>query len=143
EALLGRNHDGEANRQVQTQISNDTEELLLPDSRPQILAGVSVIQLPADYQEVVQRLRQKAPLHEISERAVKLAIRKTSTGPVEVRQLTPLSVELLDLCADGLTVQEMKGEFLLRGIEIAGVSPDKLCLAGIEILRQQHLIAIS
>jgi len=37
----------------------------------------------------------------------------------------------------------MRGEFVLRGIEVAGVSPDKLCLAGLEILRQQGLIGLA
>jgi len=37
----------------------------------------------------------------------------------------------------------MRGEFLLRGIELSGISADKLCLAGIEILRQQQLIALA
>jgi hypothetical protein len=37
----------------------------------------------------------------------------------------------------------MRGEFILRGIEVAGIPGDKLCLAGLEILRQQHLIALA
>jgi hypothetical protein len=50
---------------------------------------------------------------------------------------------LLDLCVDGWTVQEITGEFLLRNIEIPGVPADKACLAGIEMLRQQRLIALA
>ena len=124
------------------QASAKDDELLSPESRLRLLPGVNVIQLPADYQEIVRRLRQKSPLHDLPGRPVKLAIRRTAAEP-EVRQLTPLSAELLDLCASGLTVQEMRGEFLLRGIELSGISADKLCLAGIEILRQQRLIAVA
>ncbi len=145
EALLGGDRAAEEAEggQSREQTANDPEELLSPDSRPQLLPGVNVVKLPADYQEIVRRLRQRMPLHDIPDRPVKLAIRRTSAGPAEVRQLTPLSAELLDLCAEGYTVQEMAGEFMLRGIEISGVSPDKLCLAGIEILRQQRLIALA
>jgi radical SAM superfamily enzyme YgiQ (UPF0313 family) len=125
-----------------SELRASDDELLEPESRPQLLAGVSVITLPADYQEIIRRLRQKVPLHEIAERPVRLAIRATADGEPEVRQLTPLSAELLALCEDGLTVREMAGEFILRGIEVAGVSPDKLCLAGIEILRQQKLVGL-
>jgi hypothetical protein len=50
---------------------------------------------------------------------------------------------LLDLCEDGFTVQEITGEFLLRNIEIPGVPLGRACLAGIEILRQQRLIALA
>ena len=125
------------------QLSRDNEELLSQDSRPQLRPGVNVIELPADYKEIVQRLRQRSPLHDIPSRPVKLAIRRTPPGPAEVRQLSPLSAELLDLCEGRLTVQEIAAEFLLRNIEIAGVPAGKLCLAGIEILRQQRLIALS
>jgi radical SAM superfamily enzyme YgiQ (UPF0313 family) len=127
--------------QASDSSSDDMEELLSPDSRLQLRPGVNVIQLPADYQEIVRRLRQKSPLHDIPARPVKLAILRTPSGP-EARQLTPLSAELLDLCEDGLTVQEIAGEFLLRNIEVPGVPAEKACLAGIEILRQQRLIAL-
>ena len=124
-------------------ISADNEELLSPDSRLQLRPGVNVIQLPADYSEIVRRLRQRSPLHDLPGRPVKLAICRTVLGPAEVRQLTPLSAELLDLCVDGWTVQEITGEFLLRNIEIPGVPAEKACLAGIEMLRQQRLIALA
>jgi hypothetical protein len=121
-------------------IFYDKDELLAMESRPQLLPGIHVITLAADYQEIVRRLRQGSALNDVPQRPVKLAIRKIQEGEPEVRQLTPLSAELLDLCAEGLTVQEMRGEFILRGIELAGVPPEKLCLAGLEILRQQRLI---
>ncbi|HMC31359.1 MAG TPA: hypothetical protein VKL99_11040, partial [Candidatus Angelobacter sp.] len=143
EALLGPGPEPDGAQVSADPIFNGNDELLAPESRPQLLPGINVVTLPADYQEIVRRLRQGRALHDLPEQPVKLAIRKTRQGEAEVRQLTPLSAELLDLCADGLTVQEMAGEFLLRGIEIAGVSADKLCLAGIEILRQQRLIALA
>jgi hypothetical protein len=153
-ALLGRDHESEqeslgsnavhSNPQVSGDATSyDDEDLLSPDSCPRLRPGVNVITIPADYQEIVRRLRQKSPLHDIAEKPVKLAIRRTPAGPAEVRQLTPLSAELLDLCEDGLTVQEIAGEFQLRNIEVPGVSPEKACLAGIEILRQQRLIALA
>ena len=135
QALRGR--DGQP---IAEDRAGGNGELLEPESRPQLQPGVNVIELPADYQEIVRRLRQRAPLHDVPQRPVKLAIRRTDQGEPEVRQLTPLSAELLRLCTEGLTVQEMRGEFMLRGIEVAGVPPDKLCLAGLEILRQQRLI---
>jgi radical SAM superfamily enzyme YgiQ (UPF0313 family) len=140
-AVLGGDHD-------QQQVSDDplfqdSEDLLSPDSRLRLLPGVKVVKLPADYHEIVRRLRLKSPLHDVPNQPVKLAIRRVPAGEAEVRQLTPLSAELLDLCEDGFTVQEITGEFLLRNIEIPGVSVDKVCLAGIEILRQQRLIGLN
>jgi len=117
--------------------------LLFPESRLRLLPGVKVIHLPADYQEIVRRLRRKSSLHDLPSQPVKLAVRSVPAGSAEVRQLTPLSAELLGLCEDGLTVQEITGEFLLRNIEIPGVPVDKVCLAGLEILRQQRLLALA
>ena len=70
----------------QEQVSNDplfqdSEDLLSPDSRLRLLPGVKVIELPADYQEIVRRLRQRGPLHDMPEQPVKLAIRKVPAGP--------------------------------------------------------------
>lgn len=143
EAVLagGSGHDQE---QVSGDpLFQDNDDLLSPDSRLRLLPGVKVINLPADYQEILRRLRHRSPLHDVPSQPVKLAIRSVPARPAEVRQLTPLSAELLDLCADGFTVQEITGEFLLRNIEIPGVPVGKACLAGIEILRQQGLIALA
>lgn len=122
---------------------HDKDELLAMENRPQLLPGVNVVTLQANYQEIIRRLRQGSALDDVPQQPVKLAIRRTREGEPEVRQLTPLSAELLDLCVEGLTIQEMRGEFILRGIEVAGIPADKLCLAGLEILRQQRLIALA
>ncbi|MGB9122420.1 MAG: radical SAM protein [Candidatus Angelobacter sp.] len=151
-ALLAGVHDSEleangarqnTGQQADEKLSYDKDDLLSPESRLRLLPGVKVVKLPADYQEIVRRLRHRSPLHDVPSQPVKLAIRRVPAGAAEVRQLTPLSAELLDLCEDGFTVQEITGEFLLRNIEIPGVSVDKVCLAGIEILRQQRLIALA
>jgi hypothetical protein len=150
-ALLGHNREsdeadamsGEEVQFFDDLLSADMEELLSQDSRPQLLPSVNVIKIPADYQEIVRRLRQKKSLHDIPERPVKLAVRRPPQGQAEIRQLTPLSAELLDLCDGNLTVDDITAEFRKRKIELSGVPSDKLCLAGIEILRQQRLIGLA
>jgi radical SAM superfamily enzyme YgiQ (UPF0313 family) len=146
-ALLDRDQESRDTRSipqeaVDDQVFDDDDELLSSDSRPQLLPGVHVVNLPADYREIVGRLRRRSPLHDVPARPVKLAIRRTAPGPAEVRQLSPLSAELLGLCAGGLTVEEIAAEFTQRKIEVSGVPAGKLCLAGIEILRQQRLIGL-
>ncbi len=150
-ALLGRDPEsdeadamsGEEVQYFDDLLSADMEELLSQDSRPQLLPSVNVIKIPADYQEIVRRLRQKKSLHDIPERPVKLAVRRPPQGQAEIRQLTPLSAELLELCDGNLTVDDITAEFRQRKIEVSGVSADKLCLAGIEMLRQQRLIGLA
>jgi radical SAM superfamily enzyme YgiQ (UPF0313 family) len=134
-ALLGG--DGELDVE---QVFDDGQGLMSPGSRPQLLRGVNVVKVPADYQEIVRRLRQKSPLNDIPDRPVKLAVRRTATGPAEVRQLSPLSAQLLSLCDGSMTVEEIAAEFQQDKVEVPGVPADKVCLAGIEILRQQGLI---
>ncbi|HEY2117358.1 MAG TPA: radical SAM protein [Candidatus Angelobacter sp.] len=121
----------------------DSDDLLFPESRLRLLPGVNVINLPADYQEIVRRLRRRSPLHDLPSQPVKIAVRSFPAGPAEVRQLTPLSAELLYLCASSLTVEQITAELRQRKVEIPGVPVDKVCLAGIEILRQQRLIALA
>lgn len=122
---------------------DDVDELLAPESRPRLLPQVKIINLPADYQEIVRRLRKGSSLTAMPIQPVKLAIRNARPGTPEVRQLSPLSAELLDLCNGRLTVKEIEAEFVQRNIEIQGIPPNKVCLAGIEILRQQRLVGLA
>jgi hypothetical protein len=142
-AVLAGNNGDNQKQFADDPLIQDSDDLLFPESRLRLLPGVKVINLPADYHEIVRRLKHRSPLHDVPSKPVKLAVRKVPAGSAEVRQLSPLSAELLDLCNDGLTVQEITGEFLLRNIEIPGVPVDKVCLAGLEILRQQRLLALA
>lgn len=139
-------HESNADRSQQEQVSEELlsqDEPVSPDSRLRLFPGVNVVELPADYQQIVRRLREKTPLHDLERQPVKLVVRRNGRGAAEVRQLAPLSAELIGLCEQSLTVDEIAAEFRERKIEVPGVSPDKMCLAGIEILRQQHLIALA
>jgi radical SAM superfamily enzyme YgiQ (UPF0313 family) len=125
-----------------SQDLNDLDAKLSQETRPQLLPGVNVIELPADYGEIVRRLRDKSPLDRMSSKPVKLVISRVE-GRLVAWQLSPLSAELLGLCAGTLTVKQIAAEFQQRKIEIPGVPAAEACLAGIEILRQQKLIALS
>jgi radical SAM superfamily enzyme YgiQ (UPF0313 family) len=141
-ALLGRDEELEQTSKP-AQVPDGTEELLSPDSRLKLLPGVHVVKVPADYQEIVRRLRQKSPLHDIPSQPVRLAVRRTQPGLAEIRQLSPLSAELLALCENNLTLEEITAEFLQRKIEVPGVPTNLACAAGLEILRRQRLIALA
>lgn len=154
EALLGRDHaaskiaSGEeqpsgnaSDDPSESSQSNDEPPSL--DSRPQLRRGVRVVSIPADYNEIVRRLRRGTPLHDIPHLPVKLAIRRTAQGAAEVRQLSPLSAELIGLCVASLTVKEIAAEFVERKIAVPGVPADTACIAGLELLRQQRLISLT
>jgi radical SAM superfamily enzyme YgiQ (UPF0313 family) len=137
-ALLAPGH--QLSEGQQQDAASEADELPSED-RPRLLDGVEIIDLSADYQEIVRRLRERSSLHDVRNHPVKLAVRRTQPGDVEVRQLSPLSAELIELCSSNLTVKEITAEFLLRQIQVSGIPPEKVCLAGLEILRQQRLIA--
>jgi radical SAM superfamily enzyme YgiQ (UPF0313 family) len=118
------------------------EDVLAPHSRPAVTPGVVIVTVPADYQEIVRRLRLRVPLRDVPVQPVKLAIRRGIDGSVQARQLSPRSAELLDLCGGSLTVQEIAEAYRQKNpADVAGVPPDTFCFAGLEILRQQRLIA--
>ncbi|HSK43793.1 MAG TPA: hypothetical protein VLA83_07900, partial [Candidatus Binatia bacterium] len=66
EAALLPGDSGHGQEQVSDgPVFQDSDDLLSPDSRLRLLPGVKVIQLPADYQEILRRLRQRSPLHDV------------------------------------------------------------------------------
>jgi len=142
-AVLADDRGGNQKPLSDDPMFQDSDDLLFPESRLRLLPGVKIINLPADYQEIVRRLRQKSPLHDLPSQPVKLAVRNVPAGAAEVRQLTPLSVALLDLCAGSLTVEEITTELRQRNVDVPGIPVDKVCLAGLEILRQQRLLALA
>jgi len=113
-------------------------EFFSPESRPQLHPKIRVIQLGADYQEIIRRLRDRQELRDVAGKQVTVVI-----TPAAVLQLSPLSAELLRMCGGQNTVREITEEFFLRGIEIPGVPPDMACLAGIDLLRQQRLLTLA
>lgn len=129
---------------TQKAVSDDSSpaiadaEFISPDSRPQLNPGIRVIQLDADYQEIIRRLRNRQELKNVARKQVTVVV-----TPAAVLQLSPLSAELLRMCGGQNTVREITEEFFLRGIEVPGVPPDMACLAGIELLRQQRLVTVT
>jgi hypothetical protein len=141
-ALMDGDRESGAIRNSSDQPPGEIEDLISSESRPQLFPGLQIVKVPADYQEIIRRLRRRSSLHDLPHHPVKLAIRKTSLSPPEIRQLSPLSAELLDLCQGTLTVNEIAAEFHERKIEVPGVPSEMACLAGLQILCQQRLIAV-
>jgi radical SAM superfamily enzyme YgiQ (UPF0313 family) len=116
------------------------EEPISPQSCPRLRHGVSLMPLNVDYQEMLRRLREKRSLNDVPSSTAMLLIRKNAARQAELIELSPLSAELLALCDGDRTVSEIAAELWLRNIGVAGIPLDKLCTAGIELLRQQRLV---
>jgi hypothetical protein len=125
---------------VENGHSSGTREaaVMSGQSRPQLNPAVRVVQLGADYQEIIRRLRRREELNEQQSKPVIVVI-----TPIAVLQLSPVSAELLRLCEGSNTIKEIAAEFSRKGIEVAGVPADTACLAGIEMLRQQQILTLT
>ena len=111
------------------------------DGVPNLAKGLRVVELDSDYQEIIRCLREKGSLDRVPARPVVIAIRETAEKRLEVVQLSDLAAQLLRLCDGRRTVAEI-GDLLSRSSEdTAGIPPEKACIFGLELLRQEGLIA--
>jgi radical SAM superfamily enzyme YgiQ (UPF0313 family) len=134
---------GAAESQAQTQANArrvDKGGLISLDSRPSVAPGIHVTQLGADYQVIVELLRQGSPITSVPIRKVTLVTHENRQQRTEILQLSPASAQLLPLCKDGKTVREIAAELPASGLQVPGVPDQKVCLFGIEVLRRQGLV---
>jgi radical SAM superfamily enzyme YgiQ (UPF0313 family) len=119
------------------------DEVLRLDAIPYLARGVRVAELPMDYVELIRCLREKGPLDKVPSRSLIMVGRRLSGEKVEFLQLSHLSGQLLRLC-DGLaTVSDIARRFSSLGEEVDGIAPEKTCVFGLEMLRQQGVIVAS
>jgi hypothetical protein len=111
------------------------------DGVPNLAKGLHVVELDSDYQEIIRCLREKGSLDRVPARPVVIAIREAAEKRLEVVQLSDLAAQLLRLCDGRRTVAEIGDLLSRRGEDIAGIPPEKACLFGLELLRQEGLIA--
>lgn len=105
--------------------------------------NLRVIDVRADYNQIVKRLRINAGLSEVPEGKVTIVFRTGVDSRVQVLQLTSLSAALLRLCDGKRTVGEIIREFDLLGPDLDDVPSDKACLFGLMLLREEGVIDIS
>lgn len=108
---------------------------------PRLGKGVHLIELGADYREIIERLRRKETLDGIPSRPVVLATRMVSEKQVDVLELSSLSSQLLRLCNGRRTSRDIIEEFSCVANDIKDIAPEKVCLFGLEYLRKEGLIA--
>jgi radical SAM superfamily enzyme YgiQ (UPF0313 family) len=107
--------------------------------------GLHIAHLNVDYKDLLQSLRNKKSLEQVSVKNVTIAFRKNDQDQMEidVRLLSPLSEELLDMCDGSRTVSDITHRFSLLNAHVNGVSAEKACLFGLSQLFKQGLIEVS
>ncbi len=141
EATL-RNPEKQASKSEQDEIK-DCGGLVTSERVPVLKPHVALTVLGANYNKTIKCLRRKGRLGRIPADQVTVATRQTPDKRLEILQLSELSTELLRLCDGNRTVSEIADEFYLYAQEIDGVPGRKASILGLELLRQQGLLALT
>lgn len=120
-------------------------EVFSSTSFPYKPKGLHVAQLNVDYKELLQCLRNKKILKQVSVKNVTIAFRIINPEQMEIdmRLLSPLSVELLDMCDGSRTVSDIIYQFSLLKAHVEGVPAEKVCFLVLSQLFKQGLIEVS
>lgn len=110
------------------------------DVIPKRMEGVRVLELSADYKEIINCLKREGDLNQVPVRRVVIAIRPCSERRSDVLQLGPLSAQLLRLCDGNRCVSDIAGHFSLPDGDGGDVVPEEACVFGLGNLHQQGLI---
>jgi hypothetical protein len=102
--------------------------------------GARVIRLGADYKRIVQCLRRKGRLERIPAGPVVLIVRASAGKDAEVVQLSSLSAQLVSLCDGRRTAGRIAELIPSLGEGLEGISKQKGCLFGLEMLRRQAVL---
>lgn len=109
---------------------------------PKLVDGVVLTECTADYQRIIRCLRRKGDLRRIPRKPATIATRQHPDKRLDVVMLSPLSAQLLKLCDGARTVSDIADRLTPTGRSIAAIPADKVCMFGLEVLRQQGLIAL-
>jgi radical SAM superfamily enzyme YgiQ (UPF0313 family) len=107
---------------------------------PCLAPGVSLLRLHADFEGIMERLRNRKSMNDVSRNPVLLASRPMPGEYAEIIQLSPLSAVLIELCDGKRTAGEIAELFprLQKGLD--RLPPQQACLFAINELASQHLI---
>jgi hypothetical protein len=106
---------------------------------------LQVAQLNINYKELLQCLKNKNDLQQVPVMNVTIAFRKINRKEmkIDVRMLSPLSEELLEMCDGSRTVKDIIHQFSLLKSHVDGVPAEKVCFFGLTQLYKQWLIEVS
>ncbi len=115
-----------------------------PDLRavPRLAPGVALLHLDADYQSVIECLKNRQSPRDVPQRPVVVADRQRPGGSVDVIQLSPLSAALTGLCDGKRTVAKIAGLFPQLQDGLDRFPPQQACRFALGELVRQGLITV-
>lgn len=109
---------------------------------PKLVDGVVLTECTADYQRIIRCLRRKGDLRRIPRKPATIATRQHTDKRLDVVLLSPLSAQLLKLCDGERAISDIATRLVPASRSMANIPTDKVCMFGLEVLRQQGLIAL-
>ena len=124
----------------------DVEWQLSDHAIPRIKENIHFVKLPADYESIGERLKNKSPLDNITENEVFVTYQIGPEGQVEIKQLPGLASYLIILCDGKSSVSQITHEFIKnissREVDLKGINPDIACLVGLDSLYEQGFLSM-
>jgi radical SAM superfamily enzyme YgiQ (UPF0313 family) len=111
-----------------------------PSSVPVPADKVRMVDVNVDFTLLMDCLVSGRPLSAIGQSRRRLASRKLPGRWPQVIQLSSLSASLLELCNGRRTVQDIGRRLEALSLGLSGIPAEKLCLVGLELLRNDGLI---
>jgi len=142
-ATLIQSEGAEANTCNRKTPSAERVDQLDYDYFPFRMENLFVMDLDADYCQLIESLRTKADLSRVRKRNVTIVFRPIHERRTQVWQLAPLSAKLIRLCDGKRSIAEIICEFTSLEYEVQGIPAEKACLFGLMTLREDGFIEIS
>jgi len=128
-------------RDQRTPIIKETNHLE-ESTVPYRFETLFVADIDVDYKHLIESLRNKTDLNNVSTRAATVVFSKAGDD-LNVWQLSPLAGTLLQLCDGTRTVAEITRELSLLEIGFEGIPIEKVCLFGLIQLLEDDFIGLS
>ena len=120
------------------QETNRLDETVVPYK----LESLFVVDLEVDYKELIESLRKKTELNDVSACEATVVF-SDEESDLEVWQLSPLAGMLLRLCDGKRTVAEITREFALLDIGLNDIPAEKACVFGLVQLIEDGILGLS
>lgn len=108
--------------------------------RPRLAASVNLLDLPVQYSDVLDHVRQQAPLSSVRLGNSTVLLIENGKEKLEVCEIDTLQSLVLKSCRDGLDLEGIAGAVESSGISINGISGRKLALGSLYVLQSRGIV---
>jgi radical SAM superfamily enzyme YgiQ (UPF0313 family) len=123
--------------------NDDEPQQLQPAVFPYRIKHHCIVELAIDYEKLIQCLRARGALGELSEEGSTVIFKLDSEARVKVWQVPPLAAKLLRLCDGDRSVEQIIELFRSAEGDVDGIPAEKVGQFGLMLLVEQGFIGLS